>query len=285
MAERIGQVCSDLRKIKVTPATAKAWMEEAILAGKPNPRGNSLQSTIEKYARDMENGNWTPYAGTHFAFDMEGVFRNGWTRSSAVVLSGVEIEVYAAFNQTEEQIREIDRGVSRPLIATLRNHSGVNLPRKAATIVRYIPFLPYGPFRGLTNVESQLILDLCMPSVVFAVEVCRKTALRGPVPALIARAHLCGTHPDERLREFCAVLETGVCDSKSDSAAVLLRNILLFDVSREDKRIPLMYQKAQAALVRFLAGDGSAKQLQPARIDHFPIPKEIMKEFRAWKFV
>lgn len=102
------------RRVSITPKYAQEIldkMEAACAAGKSVNR-NVRQHRVDRYARDMEAGNWVEN-GESIKLDQEGVLKDGQHRLRAVVKSGCTIPMYFATVADDRAFSTIDTGMGR----------------------------------------------------------------------------------------------------------------------------------------------------------------------------
>ena len=85
------QLNQTIQLINVTPQVAAGWLEY----NTANARQVS-KATVEVYAKDMANGNWSP-CNDVICFK-DGVLINGQHRLHAVILSGVACQFFVSFD-------------------------------------------------------------------------------------------------------------------------------------------------------------------------------------------
>lgn len=105
----------EMRKLKVTPAIAKGWLDTVNLSNR-----NFSHNLVKKYARDMQSGNWRNTHQNAIAFYEDGTLADGQHRLMAVVESGVRsLEMFVAFGLSREDGSMIDQGRPRSVADAL----------------------------------------------------------------------------------------------------------------------------------------------------------------------
>lgn len=106
---RLVPFLSQTPEVKVVDMTPE--LAEVLLASSP---GNRVlrKYMVEKYARDMRNGDWHETAET-IQVSKSGRLKNGHHRLYAVIESGVTIRFYVAIGLEEDVDRFVDTGTAR----------------------------------------------------------------------------------------------------------------------------------------------------------------------------
>lgn len=98
---------------EVTPKLAAQWLLK-------NERNRNLrQRTVDAYARDMIAGRWAEN-GEAIKFGVSGTLLDGQTRLSAIVKSGVTIQLLVAFDLDDDSQKTMDSGNRRSASDELR---------------------------------------------------------------------------------------------------------------------------------------------------------------------
>jgi len=104
-----------VKVVQVTPETAREWLER-------NKKNRPLRtSNITKYARDMESGRWQ-FTGEAIKFDEDGNLIDGQNRLSAVIVSGVTLDMLTVWGLPPESQEVMDSGVPRSTRDALHFH-------------------------------------------------------------------------------------------------------------------------------------------------------------------
>lgn len=115
----------------VDPDTAREWL------GRNDRNRNLRKSTVEAYARDMENGRWQ-FTGDAIKFSTNGALLDGQHRLHALVQAGVELSMLVVRNLAPESQDVMDTGAKRSPGDVLSLHdekSTVAMASLAAMIV------------------------------------------------------------------------------------------------------------------------------------------------------
>jgi hypothetical protein len=106
-----------IRRETITPEIATAWLERNL------SNRNLVQSTVDRYARDMRAGRWH-YTGDPIQFGISGRLLNGQHRLWACVEAEVAFEcaIVRGIVNEEEVVDVLDTGVKRTLASALQIH-------------------------------------------------------------------------------------------------------------------------------------------------------------------
>jgi hypothetical protein len=235
--------------VSVTPALASQW-----LTLNANPR-NLNAVTVARYALDMINGSWEL---THqgIAFNSSGQLVDGQHRLSAIVESGVTVEMTVAHGM--DAITRVDLGDKRSPAVILRL-AGLSHQNSTIAAIKGATAYPSG-YNATTAMSTATAVELMVHHEAVARFLDRHVTKHtraiaiAPVLSAIARAYY---HVDkDRLAEFVHVLFTGRCkDAFADVGALLLRSYLLTTVSRFGAAAirAEVYLKTERAIQAFVA--------------------------------
>lgn len=208
----------------ITPEKAKEWMADK---NKNNRKLNAQR--VEKYARDMLNGNWqlTPQG---ISFYENGDLCDGQHRLTAIIRSGVCVNMLVTYNVPNE-ISMVDRGYSRNT-ANILQMAGIDSNLSNKTIVGTVNFLAraagckfYSEMSMKSFVENNgdiLIEAVSLSRAGSTTSIARKAGcIAGAFCALYE-----GINPDMLYSFFC-IVNSGFYTMKEETAAIVLRNYLL----------------------------------------------------------
>ena len=91
----------------VTPEQAQLWLDNCNLRNR-----NLSQFAVNKYARDIENGNWK-LVGDPIRFDWDGILRDGQHRLAAIVKVGQPVQIAVLRGMDPDDFVVIDTGKKR----------------------------------------------------------------------------------------------------------------------------------------------------------------------------
>lgn len=235
----------------ITPELAN----ELLKLNMENNRGIS-QATVNKYAREMGEGQWL--ISDPIKFSIGGELVDGQHRLSAVIKSGTPQTFVIILGYPKESAEVLDQGKKRSAvdIACIR---GDSLARTDISIMRIIYDMANNPTGNghVPVLPARNVASLCAiykARLDFAGSYSgKKNAIRyAPVLAVVFAAYPYENH--QRLLEFLECWHSGVVvKGTGDNAAIALRNTLN-NVARNGGRTARMdaYAKTQSALKSFL---------------------------------
>jgi hypothetical protein len=106
LIRRHGKVAGSA-KLRVTVNMAKAMDH---LMGKNRKRS---EPWVRRWERALRGGRWKDLPNQGFAFDWEGLFRDGQHRIEAIIRTGIEPDVWVAFGVDPEAFPVMDTGLRR----------------------------------------------------------------------------------------------------------------------------------------------------------------------------
>lgn len=247
----------------ISPDVATKYLE-TMVTNRP-----LAQSQIDKFARDMTNGEWKR---THqgIGFDWDGHLFDGQHRLWAVIESGVSVWMLVTRGLDPDSNAGVDNGKNRTVTDTLF-YRGKKAGKLESGIARLL-----------------ILADIAQPTRSEVVETYERheeaiTTVVGFFPSRTARLVQAATltpltrawyHPPyrEKLEKFATVFTSGRA-SDSEEPIILLREFLLFmkatgggNISKE------IYWKTERALYAYLHGQRITK-LFAAPKELFPLPK------------
>jgi hypothetical protein len=211
--------------IRITPEIATAWLTKN-MDGQRSVR----QNVVEKYARDMKDGNWTT---THqaIAFDGRGRLVDGQHRLRAIEKAGISIESLVVWDVPSSSVDHVDLGASRSVHDVLRIN-GEQPNKMAISMARFIEDggkLPGQHHRTLSVFQTRDLLakhHAALGFVTAHVERHVKGVTTAPVLGSVALAYYHEDH--DVLADFLRVLVSGIANKhRSASTVIRLRDWLL----------------------------------------------------------
>jgi len=254
----------------ITPQLATSYLS--------TNHGNRVlrERLVLQYATDMEAGRWRL---THqgIAFDEHGVLLDGQHRLEAIVLSGCTVPMLVTLGVKRCGNDGVDVGAIRGFKDAA--WFGGAVPDKVEYRNWYAAVLRgmlTTAFNGNRIASIPRLIELAPvhhDAVLFAIDVfsnghkwprgTKGAFTMGPV----ARAFY--SVPHDRLRQFGAVLQSGMAEDKGDEAAIKLRTYLMLGTS--DHR-QMVARKCARALLAFVNRQGLAKLYEsgtiPFSIEH-----------------
>lgn len=264
--------------MKVTPAKAREWLDNANIGN----RGVS-KVHVKRLAKDMRRGDWgnTPEA---IAFDVNGRLIDGQHRLHAIIESDRTIEIWVVTDCDVDAQKYIDAGRKRSLVDAYRFYEGEDLTKRAEGIVKAMMDFRCG--YGYTRKEEAEFYKKHHDAIQFACKNCGGSIVDGSgkrkrivaaVASVVARAFY--TTDPVLLERFCEIVRDGLSSSKSDVAAVRLRDALLSDSAESTRGRLWTYRRAEYLLSMFIKRSRRVSASVIADCEMFPIPGEA--EYKA----
>lgn len=248
---------------KITPELAEVWL------GKNAEFQRKLrQSIVNRYARDMERGEWVP---THqgVAFDCKGRLIDGQHRLAAIVKSGVSIEMPVARNTSARAFDHVDLGFARTTAEVLRARGDGWITNEHIAIAR---LAEYGTdtaqiLKNRSPFELQTIVEAHKNALHF---VFQNTArrVRGVTVAPVLAAVVLAYYEEMdrvRLAEFLHLLVSGVSSNPSRDATVIRLRDWLRDTKQQGNSVARTETllKSQRVIKAFMRGENLTKIYTP----------------------
>lgn len=189
---------------------------------------------ITKLINDIKGGAWT-ISPTPISFSPDGTLLDGQHRLTAIVRAGATIPVYIAYDVPEDTI--FDRGLERSsgdaLFMRGLISKQMSMGKVQALINRYLSEANGELTPKLMSDVSKASFINCYESLISkAVKISKAGATNGVCSrragsqAAFLGALIKGI-PEEVLKEFAIVANTGFMERKDQSAAIVYRNYLL----------------------------------------------------------
>lgn len=191
----------------VTPAMAEAWLASA--AGLP--QRHLTPGRVRQFASAMTRGQWRV---THqgIAIDPDGVLIDGQHRLSAVVLSGVTVQMMVAYDVPRETFDAFDTGQARTTASTLHIAGIVDANATAAAARLILTYDQIGETKR--SAHSDIRSGATTRDVLNFIESSRGETLRGALP--VARS-LAQTFNRYGMRSWLAAAVTIIDETAPDA--------------------------------------------------------------------
>jgi hypothetical protein len=205
----------------ITPAKAEHWLNSNKSNRKLRP------GIVEKYARDMREGNWTTCT-VPISFYEDGDLADGQHRLWAIIESNCAQRFLVVHGLDRKAGLNIDMGFTRTLVDNA-DIAGVD-HGLTTTLISLCRGIEQGDraTKYLTNADKLAFVDKHREAALWV----RKYGGQGRmfnnaiINGAIARAWYY-EGDKERLQHFGAVLSKGFADGDADAAAIALRNYLM----------------------------------------------------------
>lgn len=257
--------------VRITPAMAQKWLDTA------NQNNRNLRHGLaEKYARDMEHGNWDV---THqgIAFYDDGTLADGQHRLKAITLSNKTVSMMVTKNLPRKTSQAIDQNAPRQMHDVIHIAGGPAWVDKDVIAVARTVLIRFN--HRSNNIQST-------PSEVIAYvnkysEQLRFVASLTPskkrylTTAVLSANYLCALvagEPREKLKRFAEIMVTGEIVGQHENAAIRLREYLLANTAAWSGTDRLeTAKKAQKALMCFCSDKPLSRLYTPDEFI-YPVP-------------
>ena len=216
-----------IEKVKCTPEMARKWLTDCNSHNRPlKPRH------VQSIASDIKSGRWIENGDT-IGFSSSGRLVDGQHRLSAIVLSGLAVDLIVVRGLPEEAFQTKDTGARRTSRDTL-SVLGEKNTTALASAVRFVHGYLTGQFSAWLKLDNQTSVDVLnhnpgiRDSVAFVVALNVRLVLRESVSA---GCHYLFAQKDKELADwFFSRLKDGLGISEADPV-YLLRQRLISDRS------------------------------------------------------
>ena len=211
--------------VKITPEIAEVWLNTS----KGNPRWTNGKivnwKKVEKIKQDILRGEWNP-GNNSIAFDESMRLVDGHHRLMAIKEAGATVESVVVYGVNSKGLSHVDENSTR----TVAQRLNIN------AIVPGVANLDFMAMSGggYMDHSSEAIYDWYEknPKVLNAIEMCSKRGkhkkLMLKASAVLATLHAlkCGV-PQNVVEKFTYCVNTGFSSGDNESAAIIVRNMLL----------------------------------------------------------
>ena len=258
-----------VQRMTITPERAQTWLTN-------NSNNRKIKKKhVDRLARDMSRGKW--FLTTNgITFDKHGILIDGQHRLSAIVKSGVSIEMFVWRNANPDIKSVMDCGRGRSMSEVLS--VGGNNGKVTNDHINLLMAMLGGLSRAepLTPSETSEALAQYQEAIEFAMENLPKTSMARNINtattrAVVARAYY---HVNkDKLKEFCNKLTTGIGCSEKESLIVIFRRML--QAPWGNKPVPRLerYAKMEKVLATWL-DNKDLKGIHPVKDEQFPLPEK-----------
>lgn len=229
--------------IRVTPLMASTWLLN-------NSQNRTIsQHTVTLYSRAMQNNEWRE---THqgIAFYEDGTLADGQHRLHAVMQSGCTVPMLVTNGLARDTAYGIDANRPRSTSDIVRIGGEANwLDTRIMQALRVVY-----PLSKISASEAIALATPIKDNLLFANKLFPNNmkGINATLRAAIALAHYYGAD-ERRLEEFANVIYTGVVANHQDTAAIKIRDILMFgDKSSSRANKDDLLSKVQHGIYKFL---------------------------------
>lgn len=248
----------------VTPEQAEEW-----LARNAGFQRKLRESVVDKYARDMTNGEWQL---THqgIAFDADGKLIDGQHRLAAIVSAGVPVKMLVVMDSPSAAYDHLDLGYGRTACDVLKAQGAGWITNELISVARFMEAsknikavtIARSPFELREMVEAHKeALDFVFQNI--------ERKVRGvtiaPVLAAIAVAYY--TEKDRvKLADFIRLLVSGIAIyPEVDSTVIRLRDSLRDSIGEGNTLSRYsFYLKTQRVVKAYMNGESLSKLITPS---------------------
>ena len=241
--------------VKVTPVMAEHYLSK-------NVSNRSVsQRLVDKYAREMEQGEWVMnHQG--IAFYEDGAVADGQHRLLAVLQSKATIPLMVTFGLKRPAAVTIDVGRKRSIA------DGIQIGELSDWITkRHISIInQIAEPKRLSTPETVEWLEGMKESAQFAVATFasnKRALVNSVLHAAVALAHFYNPDKEEELLKFASVYMQGLATTKEDLIAIKLRDEFLTNTTSGSSYRKDKFLKAQRALQAYLNGENISRLVRP----------------------
>jgi len=241
--------------VKVTPVMAEHYLSK-------NVSNRSVsQRLVDKYAREMEQGEWVMnHQG--IAFYEDGAVADGQHRLLAVLQSKATVPLMVTFGLKRPAAVTIDVGRKRSIA------DGIQIGELSDWITkRHISIInQIAEPKRLSTPETVEWLEGMKESAQFAVATFasnKRALVNSILHAAVALAHFYNPDKEEELLKFASVYMQGLATTKEDLIAIKLRDEFLTNTNSGSSYRKDKFLKAQRALQAYLNGENISRLVRP----------------------
>lgn len=244
----------------VSPEMASDWLAK-------NSRNRVIrQSLVDAYVSDMKNGKWEC---THqgIAFYDDGILADGQHRLTAILQSGISVLMQVTFGISRDAGIAIDMQAKRTVgdAMAIAGHEEIT-NKKVETINAFITMFLKQKIRRITPNQVLSFYTVHQRAIEQAIDITGSSNHK-MLPAVVRAAFLSACmsgENDDLMRLMVASLKSGVIDSKSETAAIRLREYLMREQHSNGIANRLRtYRISEKAIKMFCSGQ-EVKLLRPS---------------------
>jgi hypothetical protein len=228
---------------------------------------------VERYARDMESGNWLK---THegIAFSEDGELVDGQHRLLAVIKSGKNVGMTVTTGIPKAAKLVIDQGSKREAHDSIRLAGRGDYGSKDVAAARILLAAQKSGPRSCSEIANGI--EAYIDGITWARQHLDNSKV-GPAPVMAALALAYHYEPDKaRLERFCQILRgVEMPTGMEESAPLKLRESIFRDreSTHAEKRRKALFGRTLAAIKAFMAGKATAR-IQAGKLAYRPLSVE-----------
>lgn len=249
----------EIKVMEITPEIAK----ELLKNNKSNR--NIVQNAVNRYARDMEAGNWEQNGDT-ITIDEKGNLTDGQHRLSAIVQSGVTVKMIVVSGIGFSATKDI--GKPRSVADSIKMQYGISaMDNKVMGNLNMIAIYS-GLGAKLTPSEYVKLYNYFEDELLFVRSIPNVWNVPCPVQsaAVVVIKEL--GYSRETAKRFLSAFEDGFIDGEEEYAAVALKNWLRnVNGSAHGSARKLLFRTTIGALIAFAKKNPSKRVAKPKDID------------------
>ena len=263
--------------VNMTPELAKKYLALSKFNRKIK------QGVVRDYAHKMKNGEWRACTDP-ISVDECGCLINGHHRLMAVVQSGETVPFLLASNVPKNSV--FDRGAIRSIGDTLYMQGAIPKEfsnRNTIAVARNY----YQTINNLTDSkpsedEIGRIVNKYGALIHETIAATEEGESRGRARLTGIRVALLGAlihgYPRAMIRKFCEIINTGVCQYQSQTAAIAVMKFVMNNGSRGRGNLERVMLVTEAWLSDFLKGKERVQKYNPDRLKHIYVIKDVLNE-------
>lgn len=241
----------EVKTMMITPELAKRWISKS----KGNPRwANQMYDhrRVDIISKDIVNGNWNPGNGA-IVFDEKDTLVDGHHRLAAIIKAEIPVESIVIFGVTEKGLVHIDDQKTRTIAQRTKIESAI-------VSVANFHMVCHGSLSNGVSASAAAIQKWYSdhPLAETAVRVVGKgthgTISRKSAIVCAALEALESGVSEEILKKFFKSVNTGFTESVQESAAVVLRNMIISNNHTKREIKMSLYLATQDAIFDYVNG-------------------------------
>jgi hypothetical protein len=267
---------TQVEKVMVTPQMAREWLIQ-------NRRNRSInKNRVRMYADEMRAGQWF-FTHQGIAFYEDGMLADGQHRLMAIAESGCSFPMLVTYGLPTEAGLVVDEVQPR------KTHQAIEISQMAEWIgrdevacARIINLINTKATAKMSNAAIINVAETYKSSIQFGVNAMRGTKRYITTATTKACIGIASQYESpDRLREFGAVMQTGVSKGAQDVAAIRLREWLIDSsgAHRTGGQGTLSaVRRTQRAIKAFCEYQEMGKLYEPANFLYMPIPDSHLED-------